>query len=121
MDAQKERIFLLEEQGKYGNAAVQWDALIKAIQKNFNAPGMKDQYLECYFHLTNAQYRNGLNNPDPTKRATIIKQAAGFITNLESKMPDFGGEASQKRFTELLEKEPMLREQYETLKKGPAK
>jgi tetratricopeptide (TPR) repeat protein len=121
MDAQKERIFLLEEEGKFGNAAVQWDALIKAIQKNLNAPGMKDQYLECYFHLTNAQYKNGLNNPDPAKKTAIIKQAAGFITNLESKMPDFGGEASQKRFVELLEKEPMLKEQYELRKKGPSK
>jgi tetratricopeptide (TPR) repeat protein len=121
MDAQKERIFLLEEEGKYGAAAVQWDALIKAIQKNFNAPGMKEQYLECYYHLTNAQYKNGVNNPDPAKKTAIIKQAAGFITNLESKMPDFGGEASQKRFTDLLEKEPMLKEQYELLKKGPAK
>jgi hypothetical protein len=121
MDAQKERIFLIEEEGKWGAAAVQWDTLIKGIQKNINAPGMKDQYFECYYHLTNAQYKNGMSNPDPAKKATIIKQAAGFITNLESKMPDFGGEASQKRFMDLLEKEPMLKEQYESLKKGPSK
>ena len=117
LELQKEKTFLLMEPKKYMTAAKGWDALVKALVNKINQPGMKDQYFECYYWLVVSLYKHAQDLPE-AKRPAAIKQAASFITTLEAKWPDLGGEESKARFLDLLEKEPPLKEQYDLLKKA---
>jgi hypothetical protein len=118
LEMQKEKLFLLMEDESWMPAAKGWDALVKALVAKITVPGMKDQYLECYYWLVYCLYQNAMKIPVPQKQAAALKQAATFITSLEGKFPDFGGDASKARFQDLLDKETKLKEVYEQLK-GP--
>jgi hypothetical protein len=120
LELQKEKIFLQMEDESWMPAARGWDALVKALVAKINMPGMKDQYLECYYWLVYCLYKNSQKIEDPKKHAAALKQAANFITSLEGKFPDFGSDASRVRFQDLLDKEPPLKEAYEQLKGKPA-
>jgi hypothetical protein len=116
LELQKEKIFLQMEDESWMPAAKGWDQLVKALVAKINMPGMKDQYLECYYWLVYCLYKNAMKIEDPKKHAAALKQAATFITSLEGKFPDFGGDASRVRFQDLLEKEAPLKQEYEQLK-----
>ena len=115
LEAQKEKVSLTMEPGRYMTAAKGWDALVKALVGKITQPGMKDQYFECYYWLVYSLYKHAEELPE-AKRAAAIKQAASFITKLEAQWPDLGGEASKARFQDLLDKEAPLKEAYEQLK-----
>jgi hypothetical protein len=118
IDAQKEQNFLLEDQEKYAPAFRAWDAMMKMLKPQVTKDAkIKEQYYECYYHLTYCYAKNAAKIPDDAKRREAMKKAAGFITKLESNLPDMGGEALKKRYEELLQKEPLLKEQYDELKK----
>jgi hypothetical protein len=117
LELQKEKVFLDMAPGSFMKAAKGWDALVKALVAKITQPGMKDQYFECYYWLVVCLYRHAQDLPE-AKRPAAIKQAANFITTLEAKWPDLGGDVSKARFTDLLEKEPPLKEQYDLLKKA---
>ena len=106
------------DEGHFIPAAKGFDALTKTLSQKFTVPGMKDQYFECYFDTVLCLYKHGQTQKDDKKRAAAIKQAATLITNLETRWPDLGGDASKARFDELLEKEVPLKEQYDQLKGG---
>jgi hypothetical protein len=115
LELQKEKLFLQMEPKAYMKAAKGWDALVKALVSKITQPGMKDQYFECYYWLVVCLYKHAQELEGP-KQAAGIKQAASFITTLEAKWPDLGGEESKARFQDLLDKEAPLKEAYDQLK-----
>jgi tetratricopeptide (TPR) repeat protein len=115
--AQKERIFLLEEDGKYAEAALMANSLVKQLLPKASADNvMKENYLECYYHVAYCFLKHGQAQEDASKKDKLIKDAAKQVVELEKKWDGFGSDASKKRFEELLAKEPQLKEQYEQLK-----
>ena len=117
LDATKERIFLLEDQKSYAAAAREWNSVMSALRDKLNDPKMKEQYFECYFHFMTCYYNNALLMKDEAKKQQNIKRAAGFIVNLENKLPDMGG--FKARYDELLAKEVPLKQAYDDQKKAP--
>lgn len=119
LDAQKERLFLLQDQEKYTAAIPGWNALLKQMQPRLKQDAkVKEQYFECYYHLTHSLYRYAGKVPDEKKKQSYTRQAANYIVQLETTQPDMGSEAVKKLFDDLLKTEAPLREQYEALKKG---
>jgi hypothetical protein len=116
LGALKEVNLLLMARKQYMKAAKGWDGLVKALVAQFQKPGMKEQYFECYYYLVESLYRHGQTLPDDAKKAAFTKQAANFIWNLEQRWPELGGDESKARFQELLEKEAPLKEAYDALK-----
>jgi hypothetical protein len=115
----KEKNFLLQDQEKYREAALGWDGIMKQLKQKVNQdPLAKDLYWEAYFELVVCVYKDALKKPDEKKKVEAIQKAAGFITKLESSQPDMGGEASKKRFHDLLAAEAPLKAQYDELKKN---
>jgi hypothetical protein len=119
LELQKEKYFLLMEDGAYYQAARGFDGLVKALVSKLTVPGMKDQYLECYYWLVVCLYKHSQGLKEDRRQAAL-KSVANFIVSLENRWPDFGTEASKARFQELLEKEAPLKEAYEALKGGKA-
>jgi TolA-binding protein len=118
----KERMFLLEDQGKFGgtSGAVQgWIAAMRSMQRRIKQDArVREQYYECYFHLTHSLYKHALTIGDAAKRRKSLQQAANYVVQLERTQPDMGGAANQQRFADLLEKEPALRELCDELRKA---
>jgi hypothetical protein len=115
-EAAKEQIHLIAAKGEPTKAYLQWSALLKQLNNRFQQPGMKAQYFECYYYMTECWLKHALALNDPKKKEDGIKRAAGFITKLEANWPDLGGDESKARFTDLLEREPLLKDQYDKLK-----
>jgi hypothetical protein len=115
-EADKERIHLLAARGKPAAAYAQWRDLVNSLVRRIREPGIKDQYFECYYYMTECYLQWAMTQPEGARRDDAVKRAAGFISRLEVNMPDLGGEESKARFDGLLEREPALKEQYEKLK-----
>lgn len=121
LDAQKELIYLFEDQEQFGPALKKWDELMKMLRPRIDRDNRsKDEYFACYYHLTLCVYKNAMKSTDEAKKRNGIRQAATFIHKLETNKPDMGGEALAKKYRELLEKEKPLKAAYEDLKKAAA-
>ena len=123
LEARKERIQLLEDQERYAGkdgAYVAWDSLMKQLKPRLNDNKIKEQYFDCYYHLTYCVFKNALKTGDPQKRANYLRSAANLITRLEAQA-DGGSEMARRKFAELLEKEPLLKEQYDLQKTNSKK
>jgi hypothetical protein len=121
LDVQKERISLLEDQGKYvlpnkQGAIAEWDKLMRSMRTRLSDNRVKEQYFDCYYHLTYCIYKHALQIADPKKRQQGLRVAANYITKLEAHQ-DPATEACKKRFEELLDKEPALKAICDELKK----
>jgi hypothetical protein len=120
INALKERVFLEEEEGKYTQAAAEANTLVRQLlPKASTDNALKEHYLECYYHIIYCFLKHAQEQDDPAKKEKLIKEAANQIVQLEKRWDGFGSDASKKRFEELLEKEPQLKEAYDKLK--PAK
>jgi hypothetical protein len=117
-EAEKERIHLLAARGLPGRAFTEWNKVVGTLVRKLSQPGAKDQYFECYYYSTECYYKWALSLPEGQKRTDAIKRAANSIVKLESSWPDLGGEEMKARFTDLLEREAALKEQYDNLKGG---
>lgn len=121
IDALKERVLLLEADGNFAVAAQEANRLVQSLVKKASTDNaLKEQYLECYYHVVYCFLKHGQNQVDPVKRAKFIKDAATQIIALEARWMGFGSEASTKRFQELLQKELELKQVYDDLKKATA-
>jgi hypothetical protein len=80
----------------------------------------KEQYFDCYYHLTLCFYRHAQKLTDPKQRQKYLRVAANYVVQLE-KQQDAATETCKKRFQELLEQEAPLKTEYEELKKGESK
>jgi len=76
---------------------------------------IKEQYFDCYYHLTFCILQNALKKSDNKQKEKEIRAAASFVARLEEQ-PDTGIEVCRKRLHELMEKEPLLKEAYRALK-----
>ena len=77
---------------------------------------IKEEYFDCYYHLTYCIFKNALKKSDQKLRQRDIHVAASFIARLEEQQ-DGATDVCKKRFEELLEKEPLLKQEYEALKR----
>ncbi len=137
MDLQKERVFILEDQGSYGGkggAVIAWYGLMDNMKNELNNPKVKEAYFECYFHYTRGLYLNAQKIPDAKKKAAGVRSAAQSIANLRRALDDRKAadakagkpdpevekveEAAWKRMEAYLEKEPELKAVYEELRKA---
>jgi hypothetical protein len=119
LETEKERIHLTAARGKLAAAYLDWNKLVGALVRKIRSqPGAKDQYFECYFYLTECYFKYAQGLADEAKRDEAIRRAASFITRLEGSWPDLGGPESRARFEDLLERAPVLKEQYDKLKSG---
>lgn len=116
LDAQKQRIMLLEDKENYGAAVQLANKLMQQMKPRIEDNKIKEQYLELYYHETYCILKNGqgLSNADLKTRS--IKTAAQRIIKLERSQGNLNTEESKKRFDELLSKEADLREQYNAMK-----
>jgi hypothetical protein len=108
----KEKIHLLPPGKAYG----EWLKLVNQLQAKIQQPGMKEQYFECYFNMVQSLVNFANEDANAAKKDDYLKRAAGQIVKLEKPWPDLGGDDSKARFTDLLEREPALKEQYDKAK-----
>jgi hypothetical protein len=125
LEAKKEGILLLEDQEKYQlsrtrGAIPEWNQLMQSLRPKLQDNKIKEQYFDCYYHLTYCIFKNALKKSDKKQRQKDIQVAATFIARLEEQ-PDTGIEECKKRLEELLDKEPLLKEQYAALKQHSLK
>lgn len=119
LEAKKESILLLEDQEKYQlsrsqGAIPEWNQLMLSLRPKLQDNRIKEQYFDCYYHLTYCIFKNALKKTDPKARQKDIHVAATFIARL-MEQPDTGVEPCKKHFEELLEKEPLLKNEYDAL------
>lgn len=122
MEAKKESILLLEDQEKYQlsrtqGAIPQWHQLMLALRPKLQDNRIKEEYFDCYYHLTYCIFQNALKKTDQKQRLKELTVAASFITRLEEQT-DAGSDVCKKRLQELLAKEPLLKEAYDAFKKN---
>jgi hypothetical protein len=126
LEAQKERILILEDQEKYmlpnkQGAIPEWNKLMQGLRMKLTDNRIKEQYFDCYYHLTYCIYKHAsLKITDPKNKQKYLRVAANYVLKLEEQQ-DAAAEACKKRFEELLEKEPTLKAEYEELKKNNSK
>jgi tetratricopeptide (TPR) repeat protein len=117
VDALMERVFLLEDAGKYFQAANLASTLVRQLgPKAATDNTLKEKYLETYYHLVRCFYKHARGMDDKTKRAKGVKDAAVLMQRLEKAWENFGGEASKARFQDLLDQEAELKDAYEKIK-----
>jgi hypothetical protein len=118
----KEHGQLLEAEEKYNDGFRHWAYLTKNLAKRAEQGGQnKENYLECYYHMIFCFLKIGQNATTKGKRDQAIHETAVKIAQLEQSWPDFGSDASKKRFTELLASDPDLKKEYEKAKQGVRK
>ena len=147
LEAEKEKIHLLEDRGEYSAAVSRWGTFMKSPQlkslladKDFEGVLAKyneddrkrmarplermhqdvvRMYFDCYYHRTYSLYKYGQNLKDARKRASYVKMAANNIVRLENAANKEGWRFTQDQFNALLQEEAPLKEQYELLKRTP--
>lgn len=122
LEAQKERIFLLQDQEAYSGqsgAIAAWNELMTQMQPRVGQDNkLKEQYFECYYQLTYCVFKNALKMSDPKRKREALHRAANLLVQLEISQPDRGGEVPSRLFEDLLQNEPLFKEKYLELKKG---
>jgi hypothetical protein len=117
VNALKERVLLLEEQGKFIDAAQLANTLLRQLLPKISTDNaLKEHYLECYYHVTLCMCKHAATLEDMKKKEKQIKDAAQQVIDLEKRWENYGSDASQKRFEELLGSDAALKAHYNQLK-----
>jgi hypothetical protein len=119
IEAKKERILVLEDQEIYAGkdgAIPAWNSLMRQMKNKLQDNKVKEQYFDCYYHFTVCIYKNALKMSNRQAKDKSIQSAANYIFRLGAQ-PDAAAEPCKKRFEELLQAEPVLKEKVEELKK----
>ncbi|HLJ93225.1 MAG TPA: hypothetical protein VKU02_08555 [Gemmataceae bacterium] len=122
LEVRKEGILLLEDQQKYQlsrteGAIPQWNQLMLSLRPKLQDNKIKEQYFDCYCHLTYCIFQNALKKSDKKQRDKEIRTAASFIARFEDQT-DSGIEPYKQRLQELRKQDPLLQEAYESIKKN---
>jgi hypothetical protein len=123
IDLKKERLFLLQDQGKYAGkqgAVLGWNSFMMQLQPRLQDNRMRELYFDGYFQLTYCIYQNALAHTDTSAKQKDLRLAANYILKLETQ-PDPAAEPCKKRLEELLADAPALRNAYDSLKKTERK
>ena len=132
MEFQKERIYILEDQGFYGGkagAVTAWYTLMDRMKNELSNPRVKEQYFDCYLSFTRCMYLNANNIKDVKKKQASIQSTAQSIVNLRRAIEerrkldakegkpnpemDKVEDVAWKKFMEYLSKEAPLKQAYE--------
>jgi hypothetical protein len=117
VDVLLEDVSLLEEEKKFDKAALKANDLVRRLLPAITRDNaLKDKYFEAYYHVVYSIVKHSQNLTDAAQRNKAIRQAAGQTVELDRKWPNFGGDASAKRFNDLLSKEADLKDAVERLK-----
>jgi hypothetical protein len=119
LDAQREQIFILEDEEKYAAAANMWSKLMQEKLKPHVGKDnrLTDQYFDCYYHRVWCIYRFGMKQTDPAKKQDYVRRAANEILKLDSSKVTLADHV-KKKFDDLLKQEEPLRRQYNALRQG---
>jgi hypothetical protein len=118
IDCLKERVLLLEDAKQYKDAALLANSMVTQLTHKVNdSTALKEQYLECYYHVTYSMLKHAQGLSGAAKQEGIRKAAVQML-QLEQRWNGFGSDASTKRFNELLEKEKDLSGAYTKLRKS---
>jgi hypothetical protein len=118
LDAWKEQIFILEDQGKFAAAGNLCNKVMREkLRPYLNKDNrLTDQYYECYYHLVYCHYHLGMKQTDAEKKRENIERAAKLILELERKKVNLS-DYVKKMFDDLLSKERVLKKYYDEQKK----
>jgi hypothetical protein len=112
-----EDVALLEDEKKYEQAALKANEIVRkllpSVQKD-NA--LKEKYFEAYYHVVFSFVKYGQGQSDPAVKDKALKRAAAQTVDLDQKWPNYGGDASSRRFNELLSREADFKVMVEQLK-----
>jgi hypothetical protein len=101
-----EDVSLLEDERKYEQAALKANDVVRRLLPSVNKDNaLKEKYFEAYYHVVYSFVKYGQTLTDPAMRDKALKRAAAQTVELEQKWPNFGGDASSRRFNDLLTKE----------------
>ena len=119
LDAQREQIFILEDEEKYAAAANMWSKLMQEKLKPHVGKDnrLTDQYFDCYYHRVWCIYKFGMKQSDAAKKQDYITRAATEIVKLDRGKVTLADHV-KKKFDDLLRQEEPLRKQYNALKQG---
>jgi hypothetical protein len=119
LDAQKEQIYILQDEEKYAQAANMWGRLMQDKLKPHVGKDnrLTEQYFECYYYRVWCTYKFGAKQTDPEKKQKYLAQAASQIFQLDRTKVVLP-EHLKRKFDDLLKQEPPLQKQYDQLKKG---
>ncbi|HMC63527.1 MAG TPA: hypothetical protein VKI65_01165, partial [Gemmataceae bacterium] len=112
LDARKERILLLEDQGKYGTrtgAVLSWNTFMKELRPLVEKDNkVREMYYDAYYHWVHCIFKFAVKENKPK----FIQEAVKQIITLEQRQPNMGVEGMKEKYLELLKKEPILKEEY---------
>jgi hypothetical protein len=123
IDLKKERLFLLQDQGKYAGkqgAILGWNSFMMQLQPRLQDNRMRELYFDGYYQLTFCIYQNAMTHTDTKARQKDLRLAANYILKLEAQA-DPAADGCKKRLAELLAGAEPLRQEYESLKKAEGK
>jgi hypothetical protein len=144
MDAEKEKVLLVEDQRKYGKAITQWTKLMnnqrfKRLRgdKDFREvlAGYKDEnvrkrmaeplrkmhrelvklFFDCHYHMVFCKFKFGETNSKEALRKKWVKKAASHLLLLKRARSREGWNYTKDKFAALLKKEPLLQKQVDEL------
>ena len=77
---------------------------------------IKDTYFDATYNWCLCGVKLAQLKPDKAKRDQALDRTAAEIVSFERNWDDFGGESWKKRFTELIDSDPVLKERYQARK-----
>jgi tetratricopeptide (TPR) repeat protein len=117
VEALLEDVALTEDEGKYDKAALKANDIVRRLLPSVTRDNaLKEKYLEAYYHVVYCLVKDGQARTDPALKQKALQRAAGQTLELNKKWPNFGGGASSRRFTDLLDREPDFKQTVERLK-----
>jgi outer membrane protein assembly factor BamD (BamD/ComL family) len=117
VDALLEDVALMEEEHQYDKAAVKANDIVRRLLPQVTRDNaMKDKFLEAYFHVVYSFVKHGQSLNDPARRDKELRRAAAQAAELDRKWPNYGGDASAKRFNDFFRKEPGFKQLVDQLK-----
>jgi hypothetical protein len=121
VDANLEKVLLLEDDAKFAVAAKLADQWVNKLKAKAEADvQVREKYLEFYYHTAYCYYKFGVTAKEKREKSKgdkAIREAATQLVQLEKAWKGFGSDASTKRIQELFDKEPDLKAQFDALKK----
>jgi hypothetical protein len=117
VDVLLEDVSLMEDEGKYDKAALKANDIVRRLLPNVTHDNaLKEKYFEAYYHVVYAFVKHGQGQSNPAMKEKALRQAAFQAIELDKKWPNYGGDASAKRFNDLLSAEPEFKAVVERLK-----
>lgn len=113
IDALKEKINLCIDTEEYNTAFSIASQVAGALAKRIDDPRMKEQYIDVYYNMVFSLARQAARQKTEANKKRGMDEAARHIVELEKRIPDLGGEISEKRFRDMVAGDPDLKSAYD--------